>query len=124
MNLLDTRTDSDKVIEGRFVKHTLEEAGRKLLQAQGNAMTGMRSAFWQNRSISVTDNVMKYQHLKQHRYLDMRTRAQADGTKTKKKSRVIHNKIVMGHYAGIVKELSFGFTDAIKQQFAALEDKS
>lgn len=121
MNLIETRKENhEDIIKGRFVRKVLTEASRDMDKAQREKLAGFRSAFWGNRTFTVTDSELQYSHLKQHRYLDMRSRNTKDG-KVKKKSHPIHNRIIMGHYNNIVREMKFGFTDAVKEQLKQIE---
>jgi hypothetical protein len=122
-NLLQQRTnDGDDIIKNRFIRKKLQETANDIKDASQKKMSSFNSAFWRNRSFSVTDNEMQYEHLKVHRFIDMRTRKNADGTKQKKKFYPIHNRIVMGQYSQLVRELSVGFTEEVKNQFRAMTD--
>lgn len=122
-NLLAQRqNNSDDILKGRFVRMQLQKTANDIQEAQEKKMVGFNSAFWNDRAFSVTDNELNYEHLKVHRFVDMRTRAKKDGSKVKKKSYAIHNRIVMGNYNNLVRELSFGFTDEVKAQLHKLED--
>ncbi len=85
-------------------------------------MSSFKSSFWNNREFSVSNGKLTYTHDKKHRYLDMRTRAKKDGTKSRKKSRSIHNKIIWGEYNYLTRELAYGYTDAIKNELKNLEE--
>jgi len=114
-NLIAQRKqNTEEILQGRFIRRVLTDVSKDMDQAQRAKMSGFNSNFWNNRSFTVTDSVLEYKHLKQHRYVDMRTRATKDGTKKKKKSHPIHNRIIMGHYNEIIKHLKYGFTDAVK----------
>lgn len=120
-NLLAQRqNNSDDILKGKFVRMQLQKTAQEIEQAQDKKMGGFNSAFWRDRTFSVTDNEMNFEHLKVHRFVDMRTRTKKDGSKTKKKSYAIHNRIVMGQYNNLVRELAFGFTDEIKAQMHSL----
>lgn len=122
-NLLQLRqNNSDKILEGRFIRMKLAETANDIQQASAKKMAGFNSAFWKNRSFNVTDNEMHYEHLKVHRFIDMKTKSQKDGSKTKKKFYPIHNRIVMGQYSQLTRELSFGFTQEIKRQLLEMGD--
>ena len=122
-NLLQLRNNnSEQILEGRFIRMKLAETANEIREASAKKMSGFNSSFWKNRSFSVTDNEMQYQHLKVHRYVDMRTRAEKDGSKTKKKFYPIHNRIVMGQYSQLTRELAFGFTQEIKRQLLEMGD--
>ena len=122
-NLLTQRqNNSDDILKGRFVRMKLQQTAQEIEQAQDKRMAGFNSAFWRDRTFSVTDNEMNFEHLKVHRFIDMRTRTKKDGSKVKKKSYAIHNRIVMGQYNQLTRELAYGFTEEVKNQIRALED--
>lgn len=122
-NLLQQRTNSgDEILKGRFVRKKLQETANEIQQASSKKMSSFKSGFWKNRSFSVTDNELQYEHLKVHRFIDMRTRTLKDGAKQKKKFYPIHNRVVMGQYSQLVRELSFGFTEEVKNQLRSLGD--
>lgn len=124
MDLLASRqNNSEDILKGRFIRMKLSETAKDTQEASQKKMSGFRSEFWKERSFSVTDNEMQYEHLKVHRFIDMRTRANKDGSKHTKKSYGIHNRIIMGQYSQLTKELAFGFTDAVKEELRKLQDK-
>ncbi len=116
-NLLQNRKSSDNtILERKFIRMKLQETANDIRDAQNKKMSSFSSAFWNDRSFSVSDNEMQYEHLKVHRFIDMRNRAKKDGSKSPKKSYAIHNRIVMGQYSQLTKELAYGFTEEIKDQ--------
>lgn len=116
-NLLQNRKSSDNtILERKFIRMKLQETANDIRTAQNKKMSSFSSSFWNDRSFSVSDNEMQYEHLKVHRFIDMRTRTKKDGSKVKKKSYAIHNRIVMGQYSQLNKELAYGFTEEIKNQ--------
>lgn len=123
MSFREKRSDNARAIaEGRFIKMTLENEGKEINQAIDSVVNGFNSAFWKNKSFKVVGgNSLEYRHQKQHRWLDMKYRESASKGKIRKKRRIIHNKIIYGHLNNIVKELSYGFTDAVIQDLKRLE---
>jgi hypothetical protein len=122
MNLLANRNNNDDaILKGRFIKQKLNETAKAIEELQNKKMIGFNSSFWRDRSFAVTDNEMEFEHLKVHRFIDMRTRKQKDGSSKKKKSYAIHNRIVMGQYSQLTKELAFGFTQEIKNQLRGIQ---
>jgi hypothetical protein len=116
MNLIANRSQlSEDIIQNRFIQKVLRENSQEMDKAIRQRMAGFNSNFWRNRSFTVTDNVLSYQHLKQHRFVDMRTRKTKEGTIKRKRNHPIHNKIVMGHYNNIVKDLAYGFAESVRQ---------
>ena len=97
-------------------------------------MAGFSSDFWQDKNFSTSDVSLVYSHLPVHRFVDMKTRNASNRTsatkrrlksgKIKKKFYPIHNKVIWSNKRFLVKELSFGFTDAVKKQFENLENKA
>ena len=82
---------------------------------------GFESPSWGDRSFSVSDSVLSYQHLGRHRFVDIKTRNTKQGKK-RKKNHPIHNRIIFGHYNNIVRELKYGFTEAIKEEYNNFKD--
>ena len=124
MNILDKRQESSEdILRGRFIRKVFAEAAREIDADQRKYMTahGFRGSHWQQRTFNVTDNQLDYEHLKVHRFVDMRTRT-TDGGAKKKKSHPIHNRIIFGHYNNIIRELKFGYTDEVKNMLLGLEE--
>lgn len=118
MNLRNQRNQTkEAILNGRFVEYILNKHAKLIdadIQGKMNAF-GFHSPLWKNRYFSVTKNVLSYTHLLQHRFVDMQTRQSKSG-KIKKHSHAIHNRIMFGHAGEIVRELTFGFTQALKAQ--------
>ena len=115
---------SDQILEGRFIRRVLQDTSKEIDQAQRAYISGrgFENNDWNSkRGFTVTQNEMGYTHLKKHRFVDMKTRTSKKG-KNRKKSHPIHNKIIWGHYNNVIKELHFGFTNAIKEELRNLED--
>ena len=125
MNLLQKRTNSnDEILKGLFIQQQLREESKDIKQAQTSLMSsrGFNSPeFYDGRSFSVSDNKMTYTHLTKHRFVDMKTRNTSKG-KVKKNSHPIHNRILFGHFNNIIKRMSFGYTQAVKEQMQELAD--
>ena len=116
MNLRNQRNQTkEAILNGRFVEHVLNK-NAKLLDANiKRGMADFQSAFWNQRNFNVSGNILAYTHLKQHRFADMKTRQTKHG-RIRKKHYQIHNKPAFGVANEIVRELTFGFTDALKAQ--------
>lgn len=132
MNLLEKRKGAEGVIEGRFISKTLKDAGDELIRDSERVMRskGFKSAKFFNHSISVADNEMVYQHTAAERFVDMKTRNISGRTNPKKKVKrsgkvskknyPVHNKPIFTQKRFIVRMLSFGFTEEIKNSFREL----
>ena len=115
---------SDQILEGRFIRRVLQDTSKDIDQAQRGYISGrgFENNDWNTkRGFTVSKNEMGYTHLKKHRFVDMKTRTSKSGTK-RKTSRPIDNKIIWGHYDNVIKELHFGFTNAIKEELRNLEE--
>lgn len=125
MGLLDDRQNQNDYLKKRFVKKVLSEAATDINKAQNSyfASRGFNmSNGWNDRTFNVTDNSLDYEHLKIHRFVDMKTLALKDGSKKIKKHHAIHNRIFWGHYNNIIRDLSFGFSEEIKKELRKMED--
>jgi hypothetical protein len=117
MSLLDERRKTaDAIAKGTFVAHVLGEEARELDKDIKGRMNSFSSSFWNQRNLAVQNTTLTYTTLLQHRFADMKTRQTATGV-IKKERHKIHNAPIYGRLNNIVRELSFGFTDAIKEKF-------
>ena len=125
MNLIQTRERfSDPILERRFIKQTLQDAGTDIDKAQQRLMSsrGFESNDWYSgRSFIASGDSLEYTHLSKHRFVDMKSRTSSKGT-LRKKNHPVHNRIIWGHYNNIIKELHFGFTHAVQEQLRQIQD--
>lgn len=115
---------SDQILEGRFIRRVLQDTAKDIDQAQRSYISGrgFENSDWNSgRGFTVTKNELEHTHLKKQRFVDMKTRMTSKG-KVRKKSHPIHNKIIWGHYNNVIKELHFGFTNAIKEELRNIEE--
>jgi len=113
----------DEILEGRFILRSLQEFADDVNQAQVKYMGthGFSNTDWfTSRSFTAADNALQYAQLLKHRFVDMRF-ISAGMTKHKKKSHPVYNKIIYGHFNNLVRELKFGFTDAVKEELRSVE---
>jgi len=113
------------ILERKFVKQVLQHEGHELVRAHqreirsrleqhsGKTLSTLKSWVHSNANASGELNV---QHLKRQRFLDMKTRTTKAGLKVRKKQFPIHNRIVFGHLNNVIRQLKFGFTEAIQEQ--------
>ncbi|MDN3665635.1 hypothetical protein ACFFU1_16780 [Algibacter miyuki] len=122
MSLLDERTKTANAIaEGRFIAQVLKDESTEIDKDVKSRMNAFASAFWSKRNFAVNTTTLTYTTLKKHRFVDMKTRQTENGV-IKKKRHEIHNKPIFGHLNNIVRELSFGFTESVKEKFMKLQD--
>lgn len=115
------RNSEDSILKGRYLRKVLRERGNDINQEVGKRTNSFSSSIWSRRGISLTDDTLTYKSTKVHRFLDMKRRNTKDGKK-RKKNYPIHNKIIMGQYSQIVKDLSYGYTEEIKAQLRTMGD--
>lgn len=114
---------SEEILKGRFVKRVFSETSVDIDKSVGSEIRsrGFSDATWGMRSFHSSDSALTYQHLGKHRFVDMKTRNTPKGKK-RKKNHAIHNRIIFGHYNNVIRELKYGFTDAVKEELLKLED--
>ena len=129
MGLIDNRKGDLVVIEGRFNNHVLDDQAGEILKDSKKAMKGFKAAKWSKNKMVVDANTLTYDTIAATRFVDMKTRRskgytrgtrKIPGGKKKKKNFPVHNKPIMRHKKFIVRTLSFGFTDEIKENFRQL----
>lgn len=118
MNIFETRRQGESFAEKRFINKVLKQEAGEIKQAQGRILNRFRSSDWRSKQdFKVQDNTMTYRHLAKHRFVDMRRRMTAKG-RIKKKNHSVHNRILYGHANNIVRELTVGFTQEVKEQMS------
>lgn len=126
MNRLEKRNKSNEnlLLEKRFTRTVLNEEGadmRKDVQKKMSGASFQSRELFTDLKIDVTDTVLSYDHLARHRFIDMKRRRTRSGI-INKKNYPIHNRILYGYANNIVRRLSFGFTDAVKDQMRKTMD--
>jgi|SRR5690606_19056000 len=113
---------TDDILKGRFVKRVFDETAADIEKAQNKYMNsrGFESPDWNDRTFQTSDSALTMYHLGKHRFVDIKTLNTKEGKK-KKKNHPIHNRIIFGHYNFIIRELKYGFTDAVKEELKQLE---
>lgn len=114
----------DEILEGRFIARSLQEYANDVNAAQVKYMDGhhFSSPDWRSsRRFQVNDSNLLYTQLLKHRFVDMKF-ISAGMAKHKKKVHPVYNKIIYGHYNNLVRELKYGFVDAVKEDLRKLEE--
>lgn len=112
-----------EVLEGRFIRRVLTAQAHDIDIAQVKYMSGhgFTNPDWlTGRDFNTSENALDYSQKLKHRFVDMKTRESRKG-KQRKKAHPIHNRIIWGHYNNIVRELAYGFTEAVKEELRTLE---
>jgi len=123
MDLLKQRENrAEEILQGKFIRKVLEETSSDIQRLQNKVMSSFSSDFWNTRQFKVSDGQLVHTHDKRQRFVDMRSRIDKKGNKHKKKSYVVHNRIIWGQYNNLTRELAFGYTDAVKSELKQLEN--
>jgi hypothetical protein len=118
----------DEIMEGRFIKRVLQDTSKDIDQVQVKYMTthGFENPDWYSaRSFNATESALEFAQKIKGRFVDMKKIMKGRGENKKqqrKKNHPIYNKVMYGHYNNVVRELKFGYTDAIKEEMRKLED--
>ena len=121
---MEANSQLEDIMQGRFIKRTLQDAAKDMNLAQVKYMSGhrFRSADWiSGRSSQASETALEYAQKLKFRFVDMKQISKCM-KQYKKKSHPIYNKIMWGHYNNIVRELAYGYTDAVKEEMKSLED--
>lgn len=123
MSLSGERVSDIGIIEGRFIRHQLRVYGENLSRDSQRVQNrnGFSSPIWSRTRVNVSENRLEYSLPKVQRFVDMKYRNSKAFGKKRKKSYPIYNRPVMGNKKHLVKMLSFGFTEEVKNQFRNLE---
>lgn len=117
---LNRKETHSAVLEGRFIQMVLQENAKDIDAAVKEKTASFNSAVWSNRNFSVKGTTLEYENRKQFRFLDMKTRKTKTGT-INKESYSIHNRPIFGHLPNIIRNLNFGFTDAVREELLQLD---
>lgn len=115
MDLLNDRQNDELPIFRAFVERVLKKRAGEIDADITKGMAGFSSDFWKDKNFTTSDVSLVYSHLPVHRFVDMKVR-KVGGKRTPKKNREIHNRIIMGQFAGIQAELTYGLTEQVKEE--------
>lgn len=115
MDLIKDRQNDELPIFRAFVERVLKKRAGEIDADINKGMTGFSSDFWKDKNFTTSDVSLVYSHLPVHRFVDMKVR-KVGGKRTPKKNHEIHNRIIMGQFAGIQAELTYGLTEQVKEE--------
>ena len=116
MDLLNERKTDELPIFRAFVQKVLKKRAQEIDADINKGMAGFSSDFWKDKNFSTSDVSLVYSHLPVHRFVDMKVGGIRKGKRKPKKNHEIHNRIIMGQFAGIQGELTYGLTEQVKEQ--------
>ena len=103
--------------ERRFISRVLLEESQDMDQAQRRIMSSRGFSdgkMYNERKYSIQETELVYEHLPEHRFVDMSFRNTSSG-KIRKKSHPIHNRVLYGFANNIVRRLTVGYTTVVKK---------
>ena len=115
MDLQNDRKNDELPIFRAFVERVLKKRAGEIDADINKGMAGFSSDFWKDKNFTTSDVSLVYSHLPVHRFVDMKVR-KVEGKRTPKKNHEIHNRIIMGQFAGIQAELTYGLTEQVKEE--------
>lgn len=115
MDLLNDRKNDELPIFRAFVERVLKKRAGEIDADINKGMSGFSSDFWRDKNFTTSDVSLVYSHLPVHRFVDMKVR-KVGGKRKPKKNYEIHNRIIMGQFAGIQGELTYGLTEQVKEE--------
>ncbi|MES2484537.1 MAG: hypothetical protein V4581_01115 [Bacteroidota bacterium] len=121
---MDEAKTLDEIMEGRFIKRVMTTAAQDIDAAQVKYMGahGFENTDWfTDRHFKPSESALEYSQKLKHRFVDMKFISKGM-EKHKKKSHPVYNKIIWGHYNNIIRELAYGYTEAVKEEMRNLEE--
>ena len=126
MAVRETLANRDRgILERKFVNQVLNHEGNELVRAHkreiqsrlkqhsGKTLSSVQKLVQNNGEAGGT---LAIQHQKRQRFLDMKTRTLKSGITKRKKAYPVHNKIIFGHLNNVIRQLKYGFTEAIQEK--------
>lgn len=117
MDVVAERAEKEKLIVSAFQKRVLKQHADKMKKTQNENVPKFRNTSLDFRNIVTDEDSLIYRHKGIMRMVDMKRLTKP--LRTEKYKRKItynmHNRIIMGHYSGLSKDLTFGLSDAVRQ---------
>lgn len=115
--------DPEDILKGRFVSRVLSETATAMDKDIDKVISSnaFKNSKWGDRSFSTSSSALIYTHLKRHRFVNMK-RIKRNNKEIKKHPYPIHNQIIYGHYGSIIRQLKYGFTEAIKLELMSIKE--
>lgn len=122
MDLIGQRqAKGEKLILAAFQRRMLQKHADKINEKQNSRMPSFSDSSNANRTFTVNDDSMIYQHKGLLRMVEIKRLTKPNRTEkyTRKKTYDIHNRIIMGHFGQLGRDLTFGFSDSIRDEIIA-----
>lgn len=121
MDLIADRKADDSPVFRAHVERTLKKHARKMDAKQSAGYSVLSDPSFKGRTYSTDGDSLTYTQSALYRFVDMK-KLRYPGTQTQyKRKRVydFHNRIIMGHYNGIMRELIYGAAAEVEADLRA-----
>ena len=122
MDLVGQRKENgEKLILAAFQRRMLQKHADKINEKQNAKMPKFSDSSNASRTFTVDDDTMIYQHKGLLRMVEMKrlTKPRKTEKYKRKKTYDIHNRIIMGHFGQLGRDLTFGLSDSIRDEIIA-----
>lgn len=121
MDLLEDRKKDDDMIFRAHVERTLRHHAKKMDQAIQGVVGGFSTDAFSERTFYTDDEFLTYRHAGLLRMVDMKrlTKPKTQVKYRRAKVHEAHNRIIMGHFNGIMGDLTYGLTEQIRAELKA-----
>lgn len=117
MDLLeDRKVTSDSPIFKANMERLLKEHARKMDATQNEGYSVFSDPSFHGRSYSTDGDSLTYTQSALYRFVDMKKLRYPGSQNQYKRKKVynFHNRIIMGHYNGLMKDLTYGAAEEVK----------
>ncbi len=116
MDLIADRKADDSPIFRAHMERVLKEHARKMDGEQQKGYSGFKDSSFRGRSYSTDGDSLTYTQSALYRFVDMKKLRYPGSQNQYKRKKVynFHNRIIMGHYNGIMKDLIYGAAEDVK----------
>ena len=113
--LADRAVSTDSPIFRANMERIIKRRAKEMDTEQSKGYSAFKNSSFRGRSFITDGDSLTYTHSALYRFMDMK-KLRYPGTDTqyrRKKVYAFHNRIVMGHYNGMMKELTYGAAEEV-----------
>lgn len=116
-DLLQDRKADDPPIFRAHIERVLKDHAKKMDEAQNKGYSGFKDPSFHGRSFQTDGETLEYTQSALYRFVDMKKLRGKRSGKQYERNKVydFHNRIIMGHYNGIMKDGIYGMAEEVKQ---------
>lgn len=121
MDVVGERAEKEKLIVAAFQKRVLKQHAEKMQKTMNANVPKFTDSALDYRNILTDADSLIYRHKGIMRMVDMKrlTLPLRSEKYNRKKTYNMYNRIIMRHYSGLSKDLTFGLTQAMRQEIIA-----